>query len=349
MEINVPNEILNSFKLPMLHNLKTNSKLQFQIMLSDKRGRKIIDTTLNAITKMPAYREISLLNNMIAPVSFDSLDFHNKLVTSYLQSISDTTTNINELTYLFLFVNQNSLGYFIPESVQNVPIYRMSDTINISVEINKPYTYNYIFGTSRSDSIPEKLQSIRESKNNNCLITKVEGKTILSSYLVAESNRNPEPYLDRGLKSRIAYYGYNDDGSSYFQIIGMAVFDTEFPSLKYKNAYEPSIFSPPNYGMNDRYVKKVEEDKLNRIRINHEGEVRLQLKEFGGYSVPFIGTVIGDVEEFFINGKKIDFEVGIEFFFRQIIFLNTGYNRVPVKIIDKRGNTNNTYFEINME
>jgi hypothetical protein len=83
-----------------------------------------------------------------------------------------------------------------------------------------------------------------------------------------------------------------------------------------------------------------------------EGSVYLTTKHFEGYSpyrVPFVGTVYGDVDKVYLEGIPINFNTGEEFYFKRSLNLDFGYNRLELKIIDKRGNVTKGFIPITME
>ena len=82
--------------------------------------------------------------------------------------------------------------------------------------------------------------------------------------------------------------------------------------------------------------------------ITYRGYVCLTEMNFSGDNVPFVCTVSKNIKALYIDGKRIRFKPEQEFFFRQEIPLYLGYNRIPVKIINKRREQTESYIEINM-
>lgn len=78
------------------------------------------------------------------------------------------------------------------------------------------------------------------------------------------------------------------------------------------------------------------------------GEVTLEIPHFVGNSVPFTGKVIGNIKALYVNGQKIKIDENPDdLFFRLNIDVKVGYNRIPVKAINKTGKALNTYMEFN--
>lgn len=83
-----------------------------------------------------------------------------------------------------------------------------------------------------------------------------------------------------------------------------------------------------------------------------EGLVCLSHRDFFGYnpySVPFVGHAHGDIKEIYVKGQRISFEIGKDIYFKKKLYLDGGYNRIPVKIVDKRGNSTEGYISITIE
>jgi hypothetical protein len=83
----------------------------------------------------------------------------------------------------------------------------------------------------------------------------------------------------------------------------------------------------------------------------YEGQVFLTMKDFYGYSpyrIPFEGTIYGDIKKLFVNGDEVRFTRG-DLYFKKSIHLDGGYNRIPIKIIDKNGNTEHFFIPVTIE
>ena len=78
----------------------------------------------------------------------------------------------------------------------------------------------------------------------------------------------------------------------------------------------------------------------------------LERKDFYGYNpfkIPFVGQATGDIDKIYVNNKQVNFKLDEQIYFKQRIYLDGGYNRVPVKIIDKRGNITKSFIPITIE
>jgi hypothetical protein len=83
--------------------------------------------------------------------------------------------------------------------------------------------------------------------------------------------------------------------------------------------------------------------------VFYEGKVCIDYKEFYGhspYNIPFVANIFGDVKELYVDDKKIKFTGEGEVFFRQKVYLEQGYNRIPVKVVGKSGMSRLGYIEV---
>ncbi|MEM7185659.1 MAG: hypothetical protein AAF466_03280 [Bacteroidota bacterium] len=67
-----------------------------------------------------------------------------------------------------------------------------------------------------------------------------------------------------------------------------------------------------------------------------------------GYAVPLKGQVYGDIGTIVVNDHSIAFAEG-NFFARVDLPLVSGYNQIPVEIIDRLGNRTDSFIEIELE
>ena len=80
-----------------------------------------------------------------------------------------------------------------------------------------------------------------------------------------------------------------------------------------------------------------------------KGKVWLDTEYFYGhnpFTIPFVGMALGDISEIYVNNSKINFEIGESIFFKKKIYLDNGYNRIPVKIIDNNQNVTESYITV---
>jgi hypothetical protein len=94
---------------------------------------------------------------------------------------------------------------------------------------------------------------------------------------------------------------------------------------------------------------------LKWYRIIHRGAVYLTIKDFRGYglsNIPFVGSVQGNIQSLFVDGKQFKFKSFFlsheDLYFRKDVYLRSGYNRIPIKVINNKGKVLETYLEITM-
>lgn len=100
---------------------------------------------------------------------------------------------------------------------------------------------------------------------------------------------------------------------------------------------------------NSDRLNTLEKNYYNAIDSAENGKLYLKEKQFSGDNVPFVCYVSKEIKSFYIDNKKVKFTPEKEFFFRQKIELYLGYNRIPVRIVNKKGFETEAYIEINME
>ena len=78
----------------------------------------------------------------------------------------------------------------------------------------------------------------------------------------------------------------------------------------------------------------------------------MSTKNFYGhnpYNVPFVGKAYGDISKIYIDNIQVPFKIGEEIYFKKRVYLDGGYNRIPVKIIDKIGNVTESFITVTIE
>jgi hypothetical protein len=88
-------------------------------------------------------------------------------------------------------------------------------------------------------------------------------------------------------------------------------------------------------------------DEHDGEEIKSRGAVNLKVQDFIGNSVPFTGSVTGNIKTLIVNNKKIAIEDSTDLFFRLKIDVDNGYNRIPVVVINKSGKSLKSYIEFN--
>jgi hypothetical protein len=161
------------------------------------------------------------------------------------------------------------------------------------------------------------------NKNHTTINSDFKGITENNKFIIQKTISS-----DRHNKKGLFLININEQGDYFAQQIGIACFDNSFPMF-YNNT---------------RYFYDLSEEV--------DGIVWLETKKFSGlgiYLIPFVGKALGDIDKILVDNKPISFKLGEEFFFKQYLRLDWGYNRIPIKIIDKRGKVNETYIPVTIE
>jgi hypothetical protein len=113
------------------------------------------------------------------------------------------------------------------------------------------------------------------------------------------------------------------------------------PHTNFDSIFENVIGFKQDYTWNDFNLS--EKIPKNSVCINY--------KKFAGQSpfdIPFVGQAGENIDAIIINGKKKIKIEGREVFFRAKIPLEFGYNRVPIKVINKNKEESEFYIEISV-
>jgi hypothetical protein len=126
------------------------------------------------------------------------------------------------------------------------------------------------------------------------------------------------------------------------------------PDLKTKLEWEND--PPLLNGKSTEYINgKFNDENLlltenKSIYYNYEklerGAVYLKIRQFIGSSIPFTGSVIGNVKELKVNGEVIKITDSDNLYFRIKTDVEIGYNRIPVEVINKRLVKFNSFIEL---
>jgi hypothetical protein len=102
--------------------------------------------------------------------------------------------------------------------------------------------------------------------------------------------------------------------------------------------------APPKFS-NSTYCSKPDNPE-------YEGVVCIDNESFYGwspFSVPFVGKAYGDIKAIYVDNMRVNFKIGQEIYFKKKVYLDGGYNRVPVKIIDNSGNVTESFIPITIK
>jgi hypothetical protein len=260
-----------------------------------------------------------------------------------LKTVIPPVSNVFEIKGEKFEKNHNSSEALISEIIKNksrilefsnqtysLNVLQKSDEIKIKLSVdtvyNKSFIWRYPVKTNNFYSNLDIEKNLLEDINNNDANLKTEytGEIVNGNYIISDE------YKVGDEKGEIGLYLINiDDSENYFiQQIGSYLTDGVSPNFS-----------------NSSYCSFNGNPKI-------EGQVCLDTKHFYGYNpynVPFVGRAYGDVSKIIVDNMNVKFEIGKEIYFKKRIYLDGGYNRVPVKIIDKNGNITESYISITIE
>ncbi|MBK7095061.1 MAG: hypothetical protein IPH57_08450 [Saprospiraceae bacterium] len=319
------NLIFNKLKFDLNHlaqSINENNNIKLKIKVLDKKNINFFDSLfVFKINVPPITKIISVKGNNLKILNINNFD--NK-VSTLIKFIANKSPHLTE-----------NIDYN-----DNFPILKKNDFIDYRIEVDTLYdimiveTY-YSSGKNGSDKeliqyIKETLIPEKEDWSSNSKIIKENGKIYISG--------KTEAYYE-GLTHLYLISVKNDNSFSY-NLVGTFKVDTlisEFENERYGTFY-------------GNYRAKLGAQEGEDFSKWNEGTAYIYNESFYGYyqpySVPFVCTINGDIQYVYINNKKINFKRRKEFLVRMPLYLSQGYNRIEVKLIDKAGNTTNSFIPI---
>ncbi len=250
----------------------------------------------------------------IVKIEGEKFEKINKTTSSLLTEVVKNKTRITES------LNQSS-NLNILKELDQIRIKLLVDTV-----YHKTFIWRYPTKNNNFYSINDIESNLIKEMNNDDgkLNTEYEGKTEDGRYVITDEYTVED---DRG---EIGLYLINIDVSGNYFIQYFGSYLTDGISPKFTNSSYCSFNGNPKI----------------------EGQVCLENKHFYGYNpynVPFVGIAKGDIAKIFIDKKQVPFKIGQEIFFKKRIYLDGGYNRIPIKIIDKMGNVTESFIPVTIE
>lgn len=230
--------------------------------------------------------------------------------------------NISNVSLISSIIKNKSRVIEPKNSLNDFKILKGSDKINIKVIVDTIYNKTLIGRYPVKESEIYKNASIEDalknSINNELDEIKSDFKETLANgkYLVQDE-------IDANYSGFVGLYLINIDDLGNFFVQQIGIFCVDEISPNFNNSTNCSFSGNPKI----------------------EGQVCLDSKHFFGYNpynVPFVGKAYGDVSKIIVDNMNVKFTIGEEIYFKKRIYLDGGYNRVPVKIVDKKGNVTET-------
>lgn len=334
--IQVSKSALKKYLLPLYIDYITFAKIEFEVLIYNSANNYRYDTTFTIAPTVMTYPQIELLNDAIAeskPVGIDNTIFK---VREYLRKNKNKKELKSEKIALQVLNLSKENVEFDVDKTTNIPIYGPKKKILLRIQTDKKFDLNFVFFNNEStnlETLKDSLASLPLSNiPNNCSLKRKGAFYQLTTHIsVSENHQN-------GIIN-VVYFGMNENGESYIQNLGKLIIDNVAPTFSRINNFGSFV----TYSVTENTPKYKHDD--------YTGSVTLTTKKFQGWSpfkVPFVGQVYGDVKELYVNGLKRKFKIGEELYFKQKIYLDTGYNRIPIKIVDKRGNVAVSYIEVTL-
>lgn len=316
-------------ELPLLaYRLITNPQINLNLSAINKRNKFILDTTISLIIRIPPISFVSTVegNNFSTTTLDKSKEYEKKIREIFSDGNED---NIKRAAILTDMIVTKTLHPTVTIDERTLPILKATDKIKIKILTDTVYEYTvigrYPSKNNKDYSDVDLDKQIKETMTNDLTQIKSDwhGNKIGNQYVL-------EDEIEATYSGLVGLYVINIDknGSySYYEVANYIVDETA-PMF---NNYKYGTFKG-----DERY----------------EGLLCLSTEHFYGfnpYKVPFIGQVYGDIKEIYVDGKRIPFSVGTDLYFKKSIYLDGGYNRITVKLIDSKGNSAEYFIPVTIE
>jgi hypothetical protein len=320
--------MLKDKALDVAFGLVENESLEFGLVLSNESHKILIDTTFRIDFHLPPISQI-----ITADLSHGTTDLKSSLQTSLLE-VKKRNTNLEKLkehkiAFLNELIKKNQKGIHIQRSLNNLEAVKKNAEIIVKATTDTVFSYTIIGAypvINHDDTSKIAFEDVIEdfiSKDLHSFENDGRWKNIQNNFLIEEKLFSE----DSGLIG-IYLITINEIGKYTYQQIGAYLSDAVSPV--FSNSYYCSEPKNPNY----------------------EGILCLDSKDFYGwnpYNVPFTGKAYGDVKFIYVNNTNINFKIGEEIYFKKSLYLDGGYNRVKIKIIDQSGNVTESFIPITVE
>ena len=304
------------------------SQVDIDIMLSNENQKIALDSSIQiSIRPLPISQPLSV------SLSNGKFDLTSPIQSALIQ-VRQKYPNIQEnkmyrIAFLSEILKQNKKGLDVKMNGKEMKPVKKGFDINTTVKTDTVFKHTIIgrypaFNNSYYNdiNIEKKISNYIETTLDS-IQSEWKGKMDNGAYVITDN-------LSTESAGLIGIYLINIDqfGQFTYQQIGAYLSDVVSP--KFSNS---TYCSEPN---NPEY----------------EGIVCIDIKSFYGWSpfnIPFVGRAYGDIKTIYVDNKKVNFKIGEEIYFKKKVYLDGGYNRVPVKIIDNSGNLTESFIPITLE
>mgnify|MGYP003445793782 FL=1 len=315
--------------LPLLtYKLITTSQIKLELVAINKENKISIDTTMSFKIKLPPISTVSSVEgtNFSSTSLVKAKEFEQKIRGNISTGLEK---NIKRAAILTEMITTRKFHPTVEIDDFSMPVLKTIDKIKIKILTDTVYPFsvigrypskgNKVYGDVNLDKIiletlikdPDKIKTDWHGKKEGNLF-------VLEDEIEAKYD---------GLGG-IFLINIEKDGSYSYNEVGNFLVDETAPNF---NNHQWGSFNGD---------------------ARYEGLLCLTTEDFYGYNpftIPFLGKVFGDIKEIYVDGKKIPFRIGEDLYFKKAVYLDGGYNRIPIKIIDSKGNSAEYFIPVTIE
>jgi hypothetical protein len=381
-EIQIINRTINIFNPIIKVRINKNGSIKYKLQVS--YNKIILNGPVNIEPSDSTYKDVKLdfskLKDDLNKLSKEI--YYTKNVIFTLKAISENEDNIIDTTFTFatnqppitnvlsaegdkFYFSENLLSPEIVQTLQtelDIETYREANNVLILSDFIKNKSVHINNEIDFTQNIP--LVKNEDMIKYKILVDTLYDYMIVESYPSEKNNYKMDKSFNSYIKSdlisnRISYNQKNkiiNENGNYFLVGETQAYYDGISNLYVISVAKNNLFS---YNLVGTYIVDKEPPVFKHSRYgyfegnpSYQGTANIGYEKFYGYSpfsIPFVGQIGGDIKRVLINGRDVKFKEGEEFYFRQSISLANGYNRIPVKLIDKAGNVTETYMPITLE
>jgi hypothetical protein len=309
-------------------DIVSQNQVVIDIMLSNENQKIALDTSINiSIRPLPISQ----------PISIELSNGKSDLTSSIQSSLIEVrkkypnlqVTKQHRVAFLNELLKQNRKGLHAEISSEQLKPLKKGFEINTTIKTDTVFKHTVI---GRYPAI------------NNSYYDEVNFEKIISEYIETKLDSIESDW--KGKMNNKDYVITDKISSEYAGLIGIYLINIDqYGQFTYQQigAYLSDAVSP-NF-TNSTYCSEPDNPE-------YEGVVCIDSKNFYGwspYNVPFVGRAYGDIKAIYVDNMKVNFKIGQEIYFKKKVYLDGGYNRVPVKVIDNSGNITESFIPITIK
>jgi hypothetical protein len=316
-------------ELPLLaYRIVINPQIGLHLSAASKKKKIVLDTTVFLKIRIPPISVASTIygDNFSTTTLDKTKKYEQKIKENFADGDEDDIKRAAILTDMIL---TKSLHPTVRINERSVPILRATDKVKIKILTDTIYEYTVV----------GRYPSKKNKDYSDVDMDKQIKETIKNDLAELKSDW-------QGVKIGDRYVLEDEVEATYSGLVGLYVINIDKHGLySYHEVANYLVDESAPMFNNYRYGRFNGDERF-------EGLLCLSTEHFYGfnpYKVPFTGRVYGDIKEIYVDGKKIPFAVGADLYFKKSIYLDGGYNRITVKLIDSKGNSAEYYIPITIE